>query len=59
MPNNTNKGGVSRNHESIIFEALEKGIRGLSYDRNISEIKFDVFFTFHAVFFTDFEIFKF
>ena len=38
MPNNTNKGGVSRNHESIIFEALEKGIRGLSYDRNISEI---------------------
>ena len=37
MPNNTNKGGVSRNHESF-FEALEKGIRGLSYDRNISEI---------------------
>ena len=30
MPNNTNKGGVSRNRESNIFEALEKGIRRLS-----------------------------
>ena len=38
MPNNTNKGGVSRNPESNIFDALKKGIRGLSYDRNISEI---------------------
>lgn len=38
MPNITNKGGVSRNPESNILEALEKGIRGLSYDRNISDI---------------------
>ena len=38
MPNNTNKGDVSRNPESNIFEALEKSIRGLSYDRNISEM---------------------